>query len=246
MNIYKILSFIERVLQYYQGKGYGTSSIDSEVRSIKKLLRLDKNVKVVVDIGGNIGNYTESFLKIFPGAEVHIFEPQRLNIEKLKLRFLDQENIKIQQLGVSNKNDTMALYSNKEGSGLASLSKRRLDHFGIDFNLEEKVEIIRFEDYWINNLNEKEIDVLKMDIEGYELFALKGLGRAIKHIKAIQFEFGGANIDTKTFFQNFWYFFIKHDYDLFRITPFGVQKINEYKEEDEFFSTTNFIAIRRL
>ena len=95
MNLYKILSFIERVFQYCQGKGYGTSSVDSEVRSIKKLLRLDKSVEVVVDIGGNIGDCTESFLKIFPEAEVHIFEPQRLNIEKLKLRFLGQENIKI-------------------------------------------------------------------------------------------------------------------------------------------------------
>jgi len=56
---------------------------------------------------------------------------------------------------------------------------------------------------------------------------------------------GGANIDTRTFFQDFWYFFAKHNYDLFRITPFGVQKIDEYKERDEFFSTTNFIAIRR-
>lgn len=80
---------------YCQGKGYGTSSVDSEVRSIKKLLRLDKSAKVAVDIGGNIGDCTESFLKIFPEAEVHIFEPQRLNIEKLKLRFLGQENIKI-------------------------------------------------------------------------------------------------------------------------------------------------------
>ena len=231
---------------YCQGKGYGTSSVDSEVRSIKKLLRLDKSAKVAVDIGGNIGDYTESFLKIFPGAEVHIFEPQRLNIEKLKLRFLDQENIKIQQLGVSNKNDTMTLYSNKEGSGLASLSKRRLDHFGIDFNLEEKVKIIRFEDYWVDSLERREIDILKMDIEGYELFALEGLGSAIKHIKTIQIEFGGANIDTRTFFQDFWYFFVQHDYDLFRITPFGVQKIYKYREQDEFFSTTNFIAIRRL
>jgi FkbM family methyltransferase len=246
MNLYKILSFIERVFQYCQGKGYGTSSVDSEVRSIKKLLRLDKSVEVVVDIGGNIGDYTESFLKIFPEAEVHIFEPQRLNIEKLKLRFLGQENIKIQQLGISNKNDTMVLYSNKNGSGLASLSKRKLDHFGIDFDLEEKVEIIRFEDYWINSLNKREIDVLKMDIEGHELFALEGLGRAINHIKAIQFEFGGANIDTKTFFQDFWYFFVQNNYDLFRITPFGAQRIHNYKEQDEFFSTTNFIAIRRL
>jgi hypothetical protein len=138
------------------------------------------------------------------------------------------------------------LHSDKEGSGLASLSKRKLDHFGIDFNLEERVEIIKFEDYWVNSLKKIEIDILKIDIEGHELFALEGLGSAIKHIKAIQIEFGGANIDTRTFFQDFWYFFVQHDYDLFRITPFGAQRIYNYKEQDEFFSTTNFIAIRRL
>ena len=192
---------------YCQGKGYGTSSVDSEVRSIKKLLRLDKSAKVAVDIGGNIGDCTESFLKIFPEAEVHIFEPQRLNIEKLKLRFLGQENIKIQQLGISNKNDTMVLYSNKNGSGLASLSKRKLDHFGIDFDLEEKVEIIRFEDYWINSLEKKEIDILKMDIEGHELSALEGLGHAIKHINAIQIEFGGGEYRYKNILPGFLVFF---------------------------------------
>ena len=242
---YKILGFLERYLQYFQGKGYGTSSIASEVGSIKQLLR-EKDARIVIDIGGNIGNYTEALVKIFPKAEVHIFEPSKLNIEKLKLRFLGQENIKIQQLGVSDKNDTMTLYSNQNGSGLASLSKRRLDHFGIDFNLEEKVRIIRFEDYWINSLKRKEIDILKMDIEGFELSALQGLGDAIKHINAIQIEFGGANIDSRTFFQDFWYFFVQHNYDLFRITPFGVQKIDKYRERDEVFVTTNLIAIRRL
>ena len=246
MNIYRILGFIERGAQYYQGKGYGSASIDSEVRSVKKLLNSSSDIKIAIDIGGNIGKYTDALMKVFPEAEVHIFEPQKINIEKLKLKFIEQRNIKIQQLGVSNKNDTMTLYSNKNGSGLASLSKRKLDHFGIDFNLEEKVEVIKFEDYWINNLNKREIGLLKMDIEGHELHALKGLGEAIKHIQAIQIEFGGANIDSRTFFQDFWYFFKQHNYELFRITPFGIQKIAMYKERDEFFSTTNFIAIRKV
>jgi len=246
MNIYSFFSRLERFCQYLQGKGYGASSINSEVKSIKKLLKSDENVRIAIDIGGNIGDYTEALIKAFPGIEIHTFEPSKLNIKKLKLRFSKQENVKIQQLGVSNKNDTMVLHSDKEGSGLASLSKRKLDHFGINFNLEEKVKIIKFEDYWVNSLKKIEIDILKIDIEGHELFALKGLGSAIKHIKAIQIEFGGANIDTRTFFQDFWYFFAQNDYDLFRITPFGAQRIHNYKEQDEFFSTTNFIAIRRL
>ena len=246
MNLYKFFSLVERFSQYFQGKGYGGFSINSEVKSIKKLLKLDRDVRVAIDIGGNIGDYTEALMETFPGFEVHTFEPSESNVKKLKLRFSKQKKIKTQQFGVSNKNDTMTLYSNKEGSGLASLSKRKLEHLGIDFNLEEKVKIIRFEDYWVDSLERREIDILKMDIEGYELFALEGLGSAIKHIKTIQIEFGGANIDTRTFFQDFWYFFVQHDYDLFRITPFGVQKIYKYREQDEFFSTTNFIAIRRL
>ena len=246
MNLYKFFSLVERFSQYFQGKGYGGFSINSEVKSIKKLLKLDRDVRVAIDIGGNIGDYTEALMETFPGIEVHTFEPSESNVKKLKLRFSKQKKIKTQQFGVSNKNDTMTLYSNKEGSGLASLSKRKLEHLGIDFNLEEKVKIIRFEDYWVDSLERREIDILKMDIEGYELFALEGLGSAIKHIKTIQIEFGGANIDTRTFFQDFWYFFKQHNYELFRITPFGIQKIAMYKERDEFFSTTNFIAIRKV
>ena len=78
---------------------------------------------------------------------------------------------------------------------------------GIDFNLEEKVDVIKFEDYWINNLNKREIDLLKMDIEGFELYALEGLGSAIKHIKAIQIEFGGGEYRYKNILPGFLVFF---------------------------------------
>jgi len=112
-------------------------------------------------------------METFPGIEVHIFEPSKSNVEKLKLRFSKQINIKIQQTGVSDKNNTMVLYSNKEGSGLASLSKRKLEHFGIDFNLEENVKVIRFEDYWVDSLKRREIDILKWISRGMNCLLLK-------------------------------------------------------------------------
>ena len=136
-------------------------------------MNLDEGVRITIDIGGNIGGYTESLMETFPGIEVHIFEPSKSNVEKLKLRFSKQINIKIQQTGVSNKNNTMVLYSNKEGSGLASLSKRKLEHFGIDFNLEENVKVIRFEDYWVDSLKRREIDILKWISRGMNCLLLK-------------------------------------------------------------------------
>ena len=103
-----------------------------------------------------------------------------------------------------------------------------------------------FEDYWKTVLNSQQIDICKIDIEGHELDALVGFGEAIKHISVIQFEFGGCNIDTRTFFQDFWYFFQEKGFDLYRISPIGLIHIPRYRELDEFFFiTTNYLAKRR-
>ena len=60
-----------------------------------------------------------------------------------------------------------------------------------------------------------------------------------------QFEFGGTNIDTRTYFRDFWYFFKECGFILYRITPLGAELIRTYRESDEYFMTTNFIAVKR-
>ena len=134
-----------------------------------------------------------------------------------------------------------------EGSGLASLSKRRLDHFNISMDVVETVNTIRFDEFLsFDDVPEipEIIDYVKMDVEGHELSVLKGFGSFIDKVKLVQFEFGGCNIDTRTYFQDFWYFFKEKNFSLYVITPYeGPQKINEYKESSEFFTTTNYIAL---
>ena len=89
------------------------------------------------------------------------------------------------------------------------------------------------------------LDYVKIDVEGHELDVLEGFGDLIKNVRLIQFEFGGCNIDTRTFFQDFWYYFTEKDFLIFRVTPRGPLLIKNYTEKDEFFLTTNYIALNK-
>jgi FkbM family methyltransferase len=244
--VYKSAYALEKLSAFAQGKGFGSKSVRQEIAVFKKMLRFSSSQLLMIDIGGNVGDYTYNLRKNFKQAEIHIFEPSAVNIDKLNKRFQSDPLVTISPIGVSDSESISLLYSNEPGSGMASLSKRRLDHFNVDLNFSEQIQTIRFEDYWINQLNRRPINLVKLDIEGHELNALKGFGEAIEAIELIQFEFGGCNLDTHTTFQDFYYFFRDHSYEIFRITPLGSQKINKYCEVDEFYSTTNFIAKNKL
>jgi FkbM family methyltransferase len=241
--IFKLLKFVERLGHYFQGKGYGTSTLNQEFRLLSSFL--DAKPSLIIDIGGNRGDYSKIILNQHPLAEIHIFEPSRKNIDLLKSRFRKYDSVTVVPVALSNFSGHSLLYANESGSGLSSLTKRRLEHFDVPFDFEEKINIERFEDYWKNELGSRIIDCVKIDVEGHELDVLKGFGQSLTVVKAIQFEFGGCNIDTRTFFQDFWYFFKSYHFDIYRIGPLGVQPIVAYSEIDEFFSTTNFIAVNR-
>ncbi len=241
MLIYDALGFFEKKLAKAQGKGYGSNSITSEITSVRKLLG-HSHPSLCIDIGGNIGDYSAGLRKHFPDAQIICFEPSKTNVSKLNNRFESDSNITVEPVGISNEAGSHILYSDVPGSGLGSLTKRNLDHFGRDFEIEETINTIRFDDYWNQSLSRSPIDFLKLDIEGHEMDALHGCGDAIDHIQIIQFEFGGSNIDTRTYFQDFWYFFQSHGFSLYRITPFGIAPMKRYKERDECFRTTNFLA----
>lgn len=237
--IYKVLSKVEQICAKYQGKGWGASTITQEINSVSKFLN---KPKLAIDIGGNVGEYADQLRQKFANLEIHLFEPSLTNYHKLAGRFNMHENVIINRMAVSDDSGSSELFSNEAGSGLASLTKRRLDHFGLDFNISETVETIKFEDYWKSNLAMREIDLIKIDVEGQELKVLNGLGESISKTKLIQFEFGGCNIDSKTYFQDFWYFFKEHSFKIYRITPIGLEHIRQYNEYDEYFMTTNFLC----
>jgi FkbM family methyltransferase len=239
-GLFKLMNRFERVAAYLQGKGYGAATTEQEVKLLQSLLHAQP--KLAIDIGGNVGNYAAELRKRNPSLEIHTFEPSAINIEKLTARFKKDSLIKLVPLALSDEAGSAILFSNEPGSLLGSLTKRKLEHFNIAFDAKETINTVRFEDYWKTTLQSRQLDMVKIDIEGHELTALRGFGSALDVTKVLQFEFGGCNIDTRTYFQDFWYFFKEQNFDIYRITPLGAEKITRYKESDEYFATTNYIA----
>lgn len=201
----------------------------------------------IFDVGANQGQFLQLILDNIEGADfsIHCFEPGHGTFKILAESARKDKRITLNNIGIGKQKGEAVLHFDDVGSGLASLTRRRLDHFGIDFGKSEKVEINTIDNY-CSEKGISRIHLLKLDIEGHELDAFAGAKRMFeaKAIDIVTFEFGGCNIDTRTFFQDFWYFFSEINMNIFRITPSGyLCPIESYKEINEQFTTTNFVAI---
>ncbi len=240
--------------QDLMGIGSGASPAWSGEKVLGALLRQRYSRKpaplCIFDVGSNQGQFLLDLIEPLQTSgvklTVHAFEPGRSAFGVLKDRFGELQGVRLNNFGLGSQNADVDLFADAQGSGLASLSRRRLDHFGINFNVSERISIRMLDDY-CRQQEVEHIDLLKVDVEGHELEVFEGAGRMFheRRIAMTSFEFGGADIDSRTFFQDFWYFFRENGGGLLhRITPGGgLVPIPEYREGLEQFRTTNFLVI---
>jgi FkbM family methyltransferase len=244
---FSMLSLLEDKVQFHLGKGWGADSTSMEAKAIAYFVNALKIKKVsALDVGGNFGNWTAELKREIPSAKIVIFEPSKEAFKHLETRFAMLNDVKFVNIALGKANKVTTLFADKSASGLASLTKRRVEHFGIDFSYEEEIRVSTLDSWVSTNENSVIPNVLKMDVEGHELDVLEGATKTLENIEIIQFEFGGSNIDTRTYFQDFWYFFQEKGFELHRLTPRGPILVVHYSENDEVFRPTNYIAVRNL
>lgn len=232
-------------MNYGNGGDFDKSGELNVLKHIKE--KLDKNLSLIIfDVGGNTGNYAKALSDFFKArAIIYSFEPSKKTYELLSEATKNIQNIISINIGFSDKENNQLLYTNHDGSVCASVYKRNLERFGISFDKSEEIKLTTIDNYCAKN-NIDRIHFLKLDIEGHELEALKGAIQLINNRKIdfIQFEFGQCNIDSKTYFLDF-YYLLKNNYHIYRILKDGLFELKEYQEIYEIFKTTNYLAIKK-
>jgi FkbM family methyltransferase len=223
-------------------------TVSGEMFAIHYATRTLRNARplTIFDVGANLGGYANAVVReLRGGVNLYCFEPSKATFQGLSEALAGFHNVRLFNIGLSNVNGALLLYSNAPCSGLASFYSRRLDHFGKSMTFSEEVAT-RTLDSFCSEHRINHIDFLKLDVEGHELKALEGAKELIGNdcIDFIQFEFGGCNIDSRTFFQDF-YYLLNPKFRIYRVLRNGLASIDQYRETLEQFVTTNFLAIGR-
>jgi len=243
--LFRVFEYLERQAQRAQGKGYGAKSLKTEVRAALPFLP-DANA-VVFDVGANKGKWAREMLaQAGPRiAKLYCFEPSRFN--RAAIEAIGDPRVVLIGEALSDKPGRQTLHFDAEGSGIASLAERRLEHYGVSMDGKEGVSVTTL-DAVIAEQGISRIDFAKLDVEGYEYAALAGGEKALANglVRALAFELGGCNIDTRIFFRDFWYFLTDRNYAIARINPTGKpHRIERYREIEENFLLANFVAWRK-
>jgi FkbM family methyltransferase len=127
----------------------------------------------VVDVGANIGIYSEFLSRcVGPKGVVHSFEPAPDNFKRLQSATCKLANVRLSRAAVGERSGRSKLYLS---------DKLNVDHRAY---MDEEdsprhtvpIEMVALDDYFKPG---EHVDLIKMDIQGYELHALRGANRVL-------------------------------------------------------------------
>ena len=198
------------------------------------------SVRVVFDVGANIGTWSRHALKVFPNAELHAFEIVPDTCSLLRGNIGGDKRVHVNQFGLSDEsgNVDVHLYSSNLISSMFSLDIQR------DVTKTIACAVRRGADYAAAQ-GIDHIDVLKIDVEGAEGKVLSGFEPMFseRRIGVVQFEYNRGAILGDFLLKHAYKFFRPRGYRLGRLGPEGVQ-FHEYELAHEDFLGPNYVACR--
>lgn len=201
--------------------------------------------RVIFDVGANVGDYTRLVLQAANAVgcpvDVHVFEPSPRCQEALQREFGGFAHVTRVSAAVADRAGEAVLHEGSSGSELASLVVRGSAAAGSSRDI--RVPLIALQDY-LETTGTGRVDFLKLDVEGSELAALRGLGDSLRPdvVDVIQFEYGGTAVDAGITLRDLYRLLQGRGYVMAKLFPTAVE-VRSYRPWMEHYAYANFVAL---
>jgi FkbM family methyltransferase len=189
--------------------------------------------RLVIDAGYNTGDFSERVLSRYPDAVVHAFDPAPQAAEQARLRHGGRTTFHFHPVALSNAPGQAPFFDYGNLNGCSSLVERRLDFAD---GVTPAVATVATDtlDRIARELGLGTIDLLKLDVEGFEPHALEGAKDLLRkqQIAVVLFEYASGWLASGRHLKDTVTFLRDHGYDVYRLflgflSPFAGSIVHE-------------------
>jgi FkbM family methyltransferase len=154
-----------------------------EVEETNLMRRFLQPGQTIVDVGANVGYLTRFFARSTgPAGKVYAFEPNPIIFPLLEKNISGFRQVSLYNVGLSSNDARLPLFFAGDDHAVASFAKEYpATHvfYQKSGRLDSAVSELVAGDNFMNRIGVRRIDILKIDVEGWELNVLAGLERTI-------------------------------------------------------------------
>jgi FkbM family methyltransferase len=158
------------------GKAKNLVSLDDPFARMQRLMR-GKRVTGILDAGASHGRISRKLLTRFPEADVFAFEPNSLHSETLQQFAREESRFHPYPIALSDEKGRARLnLTTAPGStSLLTPNRQMRELFSADAVVEGSMEVdVTTIDDWVQSQGNPPLQIMKFDIQGAELRALRG------------------------------------------------------------------------
>ncbi len=191
------------------------------------LSNIAPNIKTVIDVGANIGQFATATSKFYPNCKIYSFEPVPDCYEQLVENTKKIQGLKTYNNALGNSNVEIPFYQNSHSHASSALkvSDYQKENLPLTKNYKEiKVKCLRLDDFQFEPTLEAPI-LLKLDVQGFEKQVLEGGEKFIQNVEYVLLEVSFISMyDNEPLFDEMNEYLKKNNFEI--IAPIGSLQMN--------------------